>query len=73
MQGKAHRRSYMHEVRDDGDLYSFIAVDATLDPGPRRPFNFVGILNDPEVNKIKKFADDALAAGSKYIVWYCYN
>lgn len=70
MQGKAHRRSYIHQVKDDGDLYSFIAVDATLDPGPRRPFNFVGILNDPEVTKIKKYADDAVAAGSKYIVWF---
>lgn len=25
--------------------YSFVCVDATLTPGPKRPFNFFGILN----------------------------
>lgn len=25
--------------------YSFICVDATLSPGPKRPYNFFGILN----------------------------
>lgn len=25
--------------------YSFVCVDATLTPGPKRPYNFFGILN----------------------------
>lgn len=43
--GSKYSRSYMIEVNDGNDRYSFIAVDASLDPGPRRPFNFFGYLS----------------------------
>ena len=40
-------RSYMHELNtNEGDKYSFIVVDACIEPGPRRPFNFFGGLLD---------------------------
>lgn len=42
IQGRAHPRSYMYQIKTGRELYSFIGVDACLDPGPRRPFNFVG-------------------------------
>lgn len=35
----------MHDLTTpNGDKYSFIAVDACVEPGPRRPFNFFGNL-----------------------------
>ncbi|CAG2064344.1 unnamed protein product, partial [Timema podura] len=44
IQGVSHPRSYLHQISKGGDKYSFIGVDACLEPGPRRPFNFVGML-----------------------------
>ena len=44
--GRRDKQSYhyLHETWD-GDIISFIAVDACPDPGPRRPFNFFGVLS----------------------------
>lgn len=33
VQGKAHPRSYMHQLRSNGLVYSFIGIDACLEPG----------------------------------------
>ena len=39
--------SYRYEyLTPEGNKYSFIAVDACPDPGPRRPFNFFGLIDD---------------------------
>ncbi len=47
----SNEHSYMREIKTrDGDKYSFIAVDASIEPGPRRPFNFFGYLNEVIVN-----------------------
>ena len=44
------QRSYMYEYNaPSGDKYSFIGVDASLDPGPRRPFNFFGWIKDVNI------------------------
>ena len=44
---KSNEHSYMREVSThEGDKYSFIAIDASIEPGPRRPFNFFGYLNE---------------------------
>ncbi|XP_044521032.1 transmembrane protein 62 isoform X2 [Gracilinanus agilis] len=32
--------------------YSFIYVDATLNPGPKKPFNFIGILNKKQMKEL---------------------
>lgn len=44
---KSIEHSYIREIKTpDGAKYSFIAVDASIEPGPRRPFNFFGYLNE---------------------------
>ena len=44
---KSSEHSYIREIKTpDGAKYSFIAVDASIEPGPRRPFNFFGYLNE---------------------------
>ncbi|CAH0560338.1 unnamed protein product [Brassicogethes aeneus] len=70
VQGKAHPRSYMYQLREGGELYTFIAVDACLEPGPKRPFNFVGILDQPEVDEINELVKKTRASGSNYTVWF---
>ncbi|KAJ8984442.1 hypothetical protein NQ317_012506 [Molorchus minor] len=52
VQGKENPRSYMYQIRNGNNLYSFIAVDACLEPGPRRPFNFVGMLDTLEIETL---------------------
>lgn len=54
IQGKKHPRSYMYNVNVGSETYSFIAVDACLKPGPKRPFNFIGVLDQHEIDKIKQ-------------------
>lgn len=44
-EGNLHSYHYKHKVGED--QFSFIAADATLVPGPKRPFNFFGYV--PEV------------------------
>lgn len=57
VQGKKHARSYMLTVQDhDGtERYSFIAVDACLEPGPRRPFNFIGNIDEEQYELLSSF------------------
>ena len=43
---KYDKRSHPQEVKmPNGGKYTFIGVDANLQPGPKRPFNFFGNLD----------------------------
>ena len=45
-------KSYKYDLKlSNGDSYSFIAIDACLEPGPRRPFNFFGSLQEVKNKK----------------------
>ncbi|KAJ8922672.1 hypothetical protein NQ315_007704 [Exocentrus adspersus] len=70
VQGKEHPRSYMYQIKQGDNLYSFIGVDACLEPGPRRPFNFVGMLDDLEVTEINSLIKKAEATPNNYTVWF---
>ncbi|XP_018565162.1 transmembrane protein 62 [Anoplophora glabripennis] len=70
VQGKEHPRSYMYQIKQGGTTYSFIGIDACLEPGPRRPFNFVGILDELEVNEINSLIKKAESVSTNYTVWF---
>ncbi|XP_031785546.1 transmembrane protein 62 isoform X1 [Nasonia vitripennis] len=72
VQGGKHPRSYMHQVRHpaDSSLYSFIAVDACLKPGPKRPFNFVGALDQLEIDRLNGLMNQSRQSQADYIVWF---
>ncbi|XP_046666452.1 transmembrane protein 62-like [Homalodisca vitripennis] len=71
MQGAANPRSYLHTVRtESGKVFSFIALDACLDPGPKRPFNFFGLVNERETEHLKSLVRKAAEAGSAHSVWF---
>ncbi|XP_058792329.1 transmembrane protein 62-like [Phymastichus coffea] len=70
VQGRKHARSYMHEVLKGQDKYSFIAIDACLMPGPKRPFNFVGLLDELEIDKIHRLAKKAREDEVDFLVWF---
>lgn len=71
MQGSKHKRSYMEMVKDSsGNLYSFIAVDACLQPGPKRPYNFVGLLKQEDTDHLQYLVDESRRAGVKNAIWF---
>uniref|UniRef100_A0A8B9P0P8 Transmembrane protein 62 n=1 Tax=Apteryx owenii TaxID=8824 RepID=A0A8B9P0P8_APTOW len=48
--------------------YSFICMDATLSPGPKRPYNFFGILNTNQMKELSLMATEGLH--SNHTVWF---
>lgn len=68
IQGKKHPRSYMYNVNVGSETYSFIAIDACLKPGPRRPFNFVGILDQQEIDKIQQLVNQSKESNADYAI-----
>uniref|UniRef100_A0A8B9C3J7 Transmembrane protein 62 n=1 Tax=Anser brachyrhynchus TaxID=132585 RepID=A0A8B9C3J7_9AVES len=48
--------------------YSFICVDATLSPGPKRPYNFFGILNMSQMQELSMMATESLY--SNHTIWF---
>lgn len=53
MQGRRNPGSYIYTHKKPYGNYSFVAMDACPDPGPRRPFNFFGYLKQKESEVIK--------------------
>lgn len=70
VQGRKHPKSYMYLVKNKDEVYSFIGMDACLDPGPRRPFNFVGVLTQEEVDHLKNLVMEGRKQGTSYMVWF---
>ncbi|XP_030307930.1 transmembrane protein 62 isoform X2 [Calypte anna] len=48
--------------------YSFICVDATLSPGPKRPYNFLGILNTNQMEELSLMTAESLH--SNHTIWF---
>lgn len=71
MQGAKHQRSYMEIVKGvSGETYSFIGVDACLEPGPKRPYNFVGMLNQTDSDLLQQLVDESKQVGVNYTIWF---
>uniref|UniRef100_A0A8D8S6Y5 Transmembrane protein 62 n=1 Tax=Cacopsylla melanoneura TaxID=428564 RepID=A0A8D8S6Y5_9HEMI len=69
VQGARHPRSYVHHLKlPNGEIAAFVALDACLDPGPRRPFNFIGVLDSPELEHVERIARGNVNA--TYSVWF---
>lgn len=68
IQGRHHPRSYMYQLSQGSDLYSFIGIDACLEPGPRRPFNFIGKLDQTEIDQINNLITNSKT--SNYTIWF---
>ncbi|XP_037358218.1 transmembrane protein 62 isoform X2 [Talpa occidentalis] len=48
--------------------YSFISVDATLNPGPKRPYNFFGILDEKQMEELLLLAKES--SQSNHSIWF---
>lgn len=55
----------------NGDSYSFIAVDACLEPGPRIPYhNFFGMLTKNDTDHLQLLVDESKKAGVNHTIWF---
>lgn len=57
---------YVH--RTPFGSYSFVCVDATLTPGPKRPYNFFGILNQTQIDLLDTFRTESLKSNQS--IWF---
>ncbi|KAG1682030.1 Transmembrane protein 62 [Nymphon striatum] len=48
IQGQKHLNSYVFDLKNGADKYTFIGIDASLKTGLRRPFNFIGIITQED-------------------------
>ncbi|XP_041986465.1 transmembrane protein 62-like [Aricia agestis] len=69
VQGSTHPKSYSHYIDINGVRVGFVGIDACPEPGLRRPFNFIGILNPQEQKNIQKLKEDA-ESKADHIIWF---
>ncbi|XP_035671997.1 transmembrane protein 62-like isoform X6 [Branchiostoma floridae] len=65
--GQTGKISYHHAHKTPFGTYSFVALDACLNPGPRRPFNFFGYLNESSLATLQSLADETVH--SNMTIW----
>jgi hypothetical protein len=66
------KKSYLSKVNVNNVTYGFVAIDATLNPGPKRPFNFFGSLSTEELEEIDYLMSEAAKSSDVQIVFSHY-
>lgn len=69
VQGGTNPKSYVHIAKDNGLSVAFLGIDACPEPGLRRPFNFIGILDAQEQQNLKRLKNEA-ESKADHIVWF---
>lgn len=69
VQGASHAKSYLYFINKNGVNAAFLGIDACPDPGLRRPFNFIGLIDVPEQQHIQKLKTEA-EQKADHIVWF---
>lgn len=66
----AHQKvgSFHYIHRTSFGNYSFVCADATLTPGPKRPYNFFGILNQTQMDLLDSFRLESLRSNQS--IWF---
>ncbi|KAK3783446.1 hypothetical protein RRG08_033703 [Elysia crispata] len=66
---KNFEQGFIHSVfRPDGSTYSFVGMDTCSRPGPNRPFNFFGYIDEKQSRHLKYLS--AVTASSNHTVWF---
>ena len=67
--GSKHQRSYSAKVEFANRTFGFVGIDATLVPGPKRPFNFFGALHDQQFDEAKHLIEDIKRETDSHVVF----
>lgn len=68
-QGPFHRKSYLHQEIVDGVRYNFVALDASVEPGTKRPYNFIGMVPPEELTHVESLMKKAQG---NFTVWFAH-
>lgn len=68
-QGRYHKKSYIQQVVDNGIKYNFVGLDCSIEPGSKRPYNFIGMVDDDELQHVKDIVDKNKA---DYSIWFAH-
>lgn len=68
-QGRYHKRSYLHQEDVDGIKYNFLGLDASAEPGTKRPYNFIGMVPLDEMNRVETLLKDS---PGNYTIWFAH-
>lgn len=60
--------SFHHVHRTPFGNYSFISLDATLNPGPKKPYNFFGILDEKQMKELLLLSKESNQ--SNHTIWF---
>ena len=69
IQGHFNNGSYIYVHKYGVDSIAFIAVDACPSPGPKWPFNFIGIITDSEMDRLKRLEANS-GNNNNYTIWF---
>ncbi|CAH0750252.1 unnamed protein product [Diatraea saccharalis] len=69
VQGSTHVKSYVHYENQNDVNVAFLGIDACPEPGLRRPFNFIGILDVKEQENIQKLKAES-ENKADHIIWF---
>lgn len=70
IQGKKNPRNQFNILSHNDKNYTFIGVDMVQKPGVRGPFNFLGIVDNDDIDELKKYKEHAALYDSQYTIWY---
>lgn len=68
-QGTLHKRSYLHQIEFEEIKYNFMALDASTEPGMRRPYNFIGLMDSDEIARVETMMNEKPA---NITVWFAH-
>lgn len=71
VQGVLHARSYLNIQEHNGVSVAFLGIDACPEPGLKRPFNFIGMLDVHEQQFVQKLKSEA-ETKADHIVWFAH-
>lgn len=66
--GGPNPTSYIYKLNNSGITYSFVALDATPDPGPKKVFNFLGHVTDLQYSMLEELGREARSSDRQ--IWF---
>ncbi|KAL7030997.1 hypothetical protein ACKWTF_006863 [Chironomus riparius] len=68
-QGRYHKKSYIQQITNNGATYNFVGLDCSIEPGSKRPYNFIGMIDDAELQHVKNIVEKNKA---DYTIWFAH-
>ena len=68
-QGRHHKQSYITQVQVDDTKFDIVALDASIEPGTKRPYNFIGMMTEDEMQRVENMVKSSTA---NHTIWFAH-